>query len=109
MCVIDVESALSPEVVTLTAEQIRTLAPDASAARSGQALGSPRRWIGAGRSDAAAWGLCQGSGSTPYQVTVDLAGPAYRCSCPSRRIPCKHALGLLFLVADGAAPTANPP
>jgi Family of unknown function (DUF5691)/SWIM zinc finger len=42
-------------------------------------------------------------------VAVDIAGPAYKCSCPSRKIPCKHALGLLFLVADGGAPTADPP
>ncbi|MEZ4301849.1 MAG: SWIM zinc finger family protein [Polyangiaceae bacterium] len=24
-----------------------------------------------------------------------------RCSCPSRKSPCKHALGLLLLVAGG--------
>ena len=96
-------------MLKLTPEQVRTLAPDASAARSGEALGSPRRWTAAGRDDVAAWGLCQGSGSIPYQVAVDIAGPAYTCSCPSRKIPCKHALGLLFLVADDGAPTANPP
>ena len=96
-------------MLTLTAEQVRTLAPDASAARAAEALASPRRWTAAGRSDVAAWGLCQGSGSTPYQVAVDIAGPAYKCSCPSRKIPCKHALGLLFFVADGGAPAANPP
>ncbi|HEU5202676.1 MAG TPA: DUF5691 domain-containing protein [Candidatus Limnocylindrales bacterium] len=96
-------------MLTLTPEQVRTLAPDASAARSGEALGSPRRWTGAGRNEGAAWGLCQGSGSNPYQVVVDLAGPAYKCSCPSRKIPCKHALGLLFLIADSGAPTAGPP
>ena len=96
-------------MLTLTAEQVRTLAPDAAAARSGESLASRSRWSAAGRSDTAAWGLCKGSGSTPYQVAVDIAGPAYKCSCPSRKIPCKHALGLLFLVADGGAPTADPP
>jgi hypothetical protein len=96
-------------VPTLTHEQIRTLAPDASAARSGEALADRRRWKSAGRTDVAAWGFCQGSGANPYQVAVDIAGPAYQCSCPSRKIPCKHALGLLFLVADGGAPTADPP
>ncbi len=94
---------------TLTHEQIRTLAPDASAARSGEALADRRRWDSAGRSDVAAWGLCKGSGANPYQVAVDIAGPAYKCSCPSRKIPCKHALGLLYLIADGGAPTADPP
>jgi hypothetical protein len=98
-----------PAVPTLTHEQIRTLAPDASAARSGEALADRHRWDSAGRSDVAAWGLCKGSGANPYQVAVDIAGPAYKCSCPSRKIPCKHALGLLFLVADGGAPTADPP
>ena len=96
-------------MLTLTAEQVRTLAPDATAARAGERLADRRRWTAAGRSDVAAWGLCQGSGSTPYQVAVDIAGPAYNCSCPSRKIPCKHALGLLFFVADGGAPTADPP
>lgn len=67
-------------MLTLTAEQVLTLAPDAAAARSGEALGGRRRWTGAGRTDVAAWGLCQGSGSTPYQVAVDLSGPAYKCS-----------------------------
>ena len=96
-------------MLTLTAEQVRTLAPDASAARAGEALADVRRWTAAGRTDVAAWGLCKGSGSTPYQVAVDIGGPAYKCSCPSRKIPCKHALGLLFLAADGGTPTANPP
>ena len=96
-------------MLTLNHEQIRTLAPDASAVRSGEALADRRRWESAGRSDVAAWGLCKGSGANPYQVAVDIAGPAYKCSCPSRKIPCKHALGLLFLVADGGAPTADPP
>ncbi|KUJ67069.1 hypothetical protein ACZ90_31640 [Streptomyces albus subsp. albus] len=48
------------------------------------------------------WGLCGGSGSRPYQTVVDLggaSGPGYKCSCPSRKFPCKHALGLLLLWA----------
>ncbi len=55
------------------------------------------------------WGLCKGSGSKPYQTLVDIgatgagsaSGPAYKCSCPSRKFPCKHALGLLLLWAGG--------
>jgi hypothetical protein len=47
------------------------------------------------------WGLFQGSGSKPYQCCVDLAEPAFRCSCPSRKFPCKHALALLVRFADG--------
>jgi hypothetical protein len=96
-------------VLRPTADQVRTLAPDGAAARAGQELANPRRWTGTGRTATAAWGLCQGSGSSPYQTAADLAGPAYRCSCPSRKIPCKHALGLLYLIADGAIGEAQPP
>ncbi len=34
--------------------------------------------------EAAVCGLCQGSGKNPYQTQIDLIGPAFRCSCPSR-------------------------
>lgn len=47
------------------------------------------------------WGECEGSGAKPYRTVVDLAGPASKCTCPSRKFPCKHALGLLLLWADG--------
>jgi hypothetical protein len=42
---------------------------------------------------------------------VDLSGPAYRCSCPSRKIPCKHVLALLLLWSEGSVPddAAGPP
>src|SRR6185312_11328290 len=63
----------------------------------------PGHWRAAGRLDDILWGLCRGSGAHSYQVCVDLTGPAYRCSCPSRKVPCKHALGLLFRWADGGA------
>src|SRR5204862_7711510 len=69
-------------VQTPTAEQVRTLAPDGAAARAGQVIADPRRWSAAGRTTTAAWGLCQGSGSSPYQTAADLEGPAYKCSCP---------------------------
>src|ERR671918_804409 len=96
-------------VLKLTAEQVRTLAPDASAARAAEGLADKRRWSGTGRTESAAWGLCQGSGSSPYQTAVDLSGPAYKCSCPSRKVPCKHALGLLFLLAGDAIAQAKAP
>jgi hypothetical protein len=47
----------------------------------------------------AVWGECQGSGSSPYQTQIDLSEPAFKCSCPSRKFPCKHALAL-FLLTD---------
>ncbi len=42
----------------------------------------------------------QGSGSKPYQTQIDVVDMACKCSCPSRKFPCKHGLGLLFLYAS---------
>lgn len=54
--------------------------------------------------------MCKGSGSTPYRTVVDLTGPAYACSCPSRKFPCKHALGLLLLwSAEGTGAPGEAP
>jgi uncharacterized Zn finger protein len=52
------------------------------------------------------WGECQGSGSKPYVMSVDLAGdhPTIRCTCPVKPPPCKHTLG--FLVAFMEKPDA---
>lgn len=91
------------------------LAPDASSASSARPLASPGRWQALGCCDepAAVWGECPGSGKNPYLVTVDVdlrrAGPAYQCSCPSRKFPCKHALALLLLWAAGAVPETAAP
>ena len=95
----------------LNVEQVAGLASDDASLKAGRSLASERRWSGLGRSEHALWGFCQGSGSKPYQTQVDLSGPAFRCSCPSRKFPCKHALGLLLLVAGSpaAAPDAEPP
>lgn len=78
------------------------LAPDAASRKAGARLATPAPWTGAGTAGTAVWGLCKGSGSKPYQTAVDVHGPAFRCTCPSRKFPCKHALGLLLLWAEGA-------
>ncbi|WP_433658663.1 SWIM zinc finger family protein [Nocardia sp. CA-128927] len=80
-------------------DQVTALAPDASSLSAARKLAS--RWRGAGQHDIALWGLCQGSGAKPYQTIIDLSGPAYKCSCPSRKFPCKHALSLLLEWAAG--------
>jgi SWIM zinc finger len=92
---------------TLTAEQILALAPDPASAKAGQTLASPRKWSALGWSDRAAWGECQGSAREPYRTQIDLAEPAFRCSCPSRKFPCKHGLGLLLLLASQPAAFAQ--
>jgi hypothetical protein len=98
-------------VTTWTPQQVLALAPDSAAAKAGQGLASPRPWSGLGQDDGAVWGLCQGSGKKPYQTQVDLSEPAFKCSCPSRKFPCKHALGLLLLRAtdEAVVPQADRP
>jgi len=85
-----------------THEQVRKLAPDASSLHAARRLAVPGPWSDTGANDTLVWGKCQGTGKTPYQVSVDLTGPAFRCSCPSRKHPCKHALALMLLWVDGA-------
>ncbi|OUC97948.1 SWIM zinc finger family protein [Streptosporangium minutum] len=90
-------------------DQVLALAPDASSRKAAQGVSSPGKWSGTGVTADALWGECKGSGSKPYRACVDLSEPAYRCSCPSRKFPCKHALGLLLLwSADGVPAAAEP-
>lgn len=81
----------------LSEEQVLALAPDESSRKSGKELSSPAKWVSKGVNELALWGECQGSGSKPYQAQVDLVNIAFKCSCPSRKFPCKHGIGLLLL------------
>lgn len=106
---------MTQQGVRWTADQVLALAPDAASRKAGSKLGAAGPWSEAGSSEeGTVWGLCKGSGSKPYQTVVDIAdaaGPAYKCSCPSRKFPCKHALGLLLLWAggDGSVPRGRAP
>jgi hypothetical protein len=91
----------------MTSEGVAALAPDARVAAAGRKLGAPRSWESPGRSDDALWGECRGS--AVYQVRVDLSDLAVKCSCPSRKHPCKHGIGLLFLHLETPLPTAPAP
>lgn len=89
--------------MAFTLEQILALSPDDASAKAARGLVAPGKWPTLGRNDAAIWGECQGSGAKPYQVQIDLAGPAFRCSCPSRKFPCKHGLALFILSVQHAS------
>jgi hypothetical protein len=83
----------------LSEEQVFALAPDESSKKSGKELANLAKWVSKGVNDLALWGECQGSGSKPYATQVDLVNIAFKCSCPSRKFPCKHGIGLLLLYA----------
>jgi len=84
--------------LTLNKAQVLSLTSDGRTVAAGQKLARPNVWRGLGHSAVALWGECQGS--TLYRTQIALADLAAHCSCPSRKSPCKHALGLLLLAAD---------
>lgn len=86
-----------------TREQVVAMAPDSSSVKAAQKLLSPAKWPLLAGNEEAVWGHCRGSGRNPYEVQVDLAEPAFKCSCPSRKFPCKHGLALLQIRADQEA------
>ena len=82
----------------LTATEVESLAPDASSLKAAKGLVKQSKWPLLEYSDQALWGHCQGSGKNPYVAMVDMsqADIAFKCSCPSRKFPCKHGLALLL-------------
>src|SRR5258708_34154502 len=87
-----------------SADAVIALAADESSRGAARRLARPASWNGTGATPDLVWGLCAGSGKSPYQVIVELSGPAYKCSCPSRKFPCKHTLALLLTWANGEVP-----
>lgn len=97
------------QIISLNKQQITALAPDAASVKASEKLQRSSQWSLLAYNERALWGLCQGSGKLPYQTAVDLReGFVTRCSCPSRKFPCKHALALLYLAeADSGAFTTD--
>ncbi|WP_051063236.1 SWIM zinc finger family protein [Ilumatobacter nonamiensis] len=89
-------------------EQIEAVAPSSAAITAAQPLAAPARWRNPGCDDRVLWGSFQGSGAEPYDTAVDHVGVGFRCTCPSRRTPCKHALALLLMWSRDQVPTAIP-
>jgi hypothetical protein len=88
-------------------DQVLALAPDPASRKAGRGLASSPRWSQLGSNESLVWGRFQGSAKEPYQVTVDVTEPAFRCTCPSRKMPCKHSLGLLVMWAKGNGSVAD--
>lgn len=92
-----------------TSEQVIALAPDDASAKAGRGLAAVSKWETSGCDAQAVWGECKGSGKNPYQVTIDLSEPAFKCSCPSRKFPCKHGIGLFLMYAAAQIKESVPP
>ncbi|MBP6010717.1 MAG: SWIM zinc finger family protein [Alphaproteobacteria bacterium] len=89
----------------LTRDKVEALAPDKSSLDAALKLVKASGWplLAVDEQRTLAWGECQGSGATPYRVCVSLADVGYRCTCPSRKFPCKHVLAVLLIHIDQQA------
>ena len=81
-------------------QEVEQLAPDFASLKAGKELAFLPKWVTLAFSDRTLWGEVQGSGKNPYQTQIDGNSIAFKCSCPSRKFPCKHGLGLLLLFAE---------
>lgn len=80
----------------LTYDYVLTLAPDAGTAQRAKSVAHAQRWHTLEGNGRAIWGTL-GDPADPYRTAVDFEGMGFRCSCPVRRLPCKHGIGLLLL------------
>ena len=85
----------------VTQKKIEELAPNAAAAKNGRELVAKGKFsnLHISAEGDLIWGECAGSGKSPYYCSADYLDaqhPVFRCNCPSRQFPCKHALGLLY-------------
>jgi hypothetical protein len=88
---------------SLTKDKIERLAPDQASLSAALKLVKPAKWpvLGGDAGTTLLWGECQGSGSAPYRVVLATADLGYKCTCPSRKFPCKHVLALMWQYSDG--------
>lgn len=94
----------------MSIDDIKSKAPDRTAFTAAKKLASPTHWGTLGQEGQILWGVAVGSKGDEYAVYIDMSRDALECSCPSRKRPCKHTLGLLILEASGhAIPTAPAP
>jgi hypothetical protein len=89
-------------------EQVESVAPSPAAITAAQSVATPARWRDLGADDRVVWGSFQGSGAEPYDTAVDHVEVGYRCTCPSRKVPCKHALALLLMWVRDQVPAGLP-
>ncbi len=92
-----------------TLERIEALAPDQASLAAARKLLKPASWPTLAEGEGLIWGECQGSGATPYRVAVNESDAGYKCTCPSRKFPCKHTLALMWMRADRSTTFAPAP
>jgi hypothetical protein len=92
--------------MNITVREIESLISNVAAGKNGQNLVNQNRFSNLKISEDGSliWGECAGSGANPYSCSADYVDedkPVFRCNCPSKQFPCKHAVGLLYAFAKG--------
>lgn len=83
----------------LTKQQLLATSSDETNTERARQCANAWRWDNLEGNERAVWGEYKTPGK-PFVAAVDLHGPGFKCSCPSRKFPCKHALGLGILLFE---------
>lgn len=83
---------------------LEDLAPDTATAQRAYGLARPEiGWKGFSMSGGVIFAEILRGGGSSFQVGVAMDGPRFHCSCPVRKMPCKHSLALYQLYKQQAA------
>lgn len=93
--------------MSLTTSKIAELAPDQASLNAANKLMKPSKWPALAQRGDLVWGECQGSGANPYRSVFDHSNAGYKCTCPSRKYPCKHVLALMWMYVEDSASFAD--
>ncbi len=93
--------------MSLSTSKITELAPDQESLHAANKLTKSGKWPSLSKWNQLVWGECQGSGSIPYRTVFDNSNLSYKCTCPSRKFPCKHVLALMWMYVMDPSPFAD--
>lgn len=93
-------------MINLTEEYINSTASNQNAILNGWGLVKKHSFVklNISKDGTSLFGECEGSAASNYFTSVDFINPdtpVFRCTCPSRQFPCKHALGLMYSYISG--------
>jgi hypothetical protein len=93
-------------MINLNESYINSIAPNEAAVKNALGIVRKKNFVKLYKSkdETLLFGDCMGSSDSNYKCSVDFIrpeNPVFRCTCPSRQIPCKHTLGLMFAYISG--------
>lgn len=93
-------------MLNISEEYINSIAPNQNAILNGWGLVKKNSFVkySISTDENLIFGECRGSGESNYITSADFINPespVFRCTCPSRQFPCKHAMGLMYAYING--------